>query len=200
MSDPWIIAVAVLWMVVIVQGIVIFALARQVGVLFERVAPMGALITDGGPKIGDQSPIFELVTLAGHKLAVGMPAQRSMLLFFLSPTCPVCKKLLPVLKSTAAAEKSWVDVVLASDGERPKHETFIKQQSLGAFPYVLSTDLGMGYRVNRLPFGVLIDGEGIVRAKGLINNREQLESLFTAKELGVASIQSYLGAAPAEQA
>jgi hypothetical protein len=31
-----------------------------------------------------------------------------------------------------------------------------------------------------------------VRAKGLINNREQLESLFSAKELGIESIQSYL--------
>ena len=199
MSDPWIIAVMVLWVVVIIQGIVIFALARQVGVLFERVAPMGALITDGGPKIGDASPLFDLVTLAGETLRVGGAAKRSTLLFFLSPTCPVCKKLLPVLKSTAQAEKAWVDVVLASDGERVKHLAFVKQHSLGSFPYVLSTDLGMGYRVNRLPFGVLIDQEGLVRAKGLINNREQLESLFTAKELGVASIQSYLGAAPAEQ-
>jgi hypothetical protein len=47
---------------------------------------------------------------------------------------------------------------------------------------------------------VLIDGEGIVRAKGLVNNREQLESLFNAKELGVESIQRYLDVAPAGQA
>jgi hypothetical protein len=31
-----------------------------------------------------------------------------------------------------------------------------------------------------------------VRAKGLVNSREQLESLITAQELGVASIQDYL--------
>lgn len=200
MADAWIIAVVVLWGVVIVQGVVIFALARQVGVLFERVAPMGALITDGGPKIGDASPRLDLVSLAGQSVSVGAAGGRSMLIFFLSPTCPVCKKLLPVLKSAAAAEKSWLDVVLASDGERPRHETFVRQHALEAFPYVLSTDLGMGYRVNRLPFGVLIDGEGIVRAKGLVNNREQLESLFNAKELGVHSIQSYIGARTAEQA
>jgi methylamine dehydrogenase accessory protein MauD len=200
LSDPWVIAVVVLWGVVIVQGIVVFALARQVGVLFERVAPMGALITDGGPKIGDASPRFDLVTLAGEAISVGVARGRSMLVFFLSPTCPVCKKLLPVLKSAAAAEKAWLDVVLASDGDRPKHEVFVKQQALAAFPYVLSTDLGMGYRVNRLPFAVLIDGEGIVRAKGLVNNREQLESLFNAKEMGVASIQGYIGAKTAEQA
>jgi hypothetical protein len=39
---------------------------------------------------------------------------------------------------------------------------------------------------------VLIDEAGVVRAKGLINTREHLESLIQAKEMGVASIQEYL--------
>lgn len=62
---------------------------------------------------------------------------------------------------------------------------------------MLSADLGMSYRVNRLPFALVIDPEGIVRSKGLVNNREQLESLFNAKEMGVQSIQRYLDVAPA---
>ena len=61
----------------------------------------------------------------------------------------------------------------------------------------LSADLGMSYRVNRLPFALVIDQGGIVRSKGLVNNREQLESLFNAKEMGVQSIQRYLDVAPA---
>ena len=197
--DALTIMVVVLWIAVIVLGILCFAMARQIGVLFERVAPMGALITDGGPKIGEAASRFELTTLAGTPVVIGQASGRSMLVYFLSPTCPVCKKLLPVLKSAEKAERGWLDVVLASDGDRASHETFVRQQKLDAFPYVLSADLGMSYRVNRLPFAVLIDGDGIVRAKGLINNREQLESLFNAKELGVDSIQRYLEAVPAEQ-
>jgi methylamine dehydrogenase accessory protein MauD len=50
----------------------------------------------------------------------------------------------------------------------------------------------MTFRIGKLPYAVLLDAAGTVRAKGLINNREQLESLFTAEELGVASIQDYL--------
>lgn len=197
--DPFTVALVLLWIVVIALVVVVLALARQIGVLFERVAPMGALVTDGGPKIGEASPRYELVALDGRPVVIGAGEGRSTLLFFLSPTCPVCKKLIPVLKSASRAEQAWVDVVLASDGDRPKQEAFIRQQGLGAFAYVLSTDLGLSYRVNRLPFAVLIDGEGIVRAKGLINNREQLESLFNAKELGVESIQRYLDVAPAGQ-
>jgi len=32
-----------------------------------------------------------------------------------------------------------------------------------------------------LPYAVLLDDQGLVRAKGLVNNREQLESLFNAR-------------------
>jgi methylamine dehydrogenase accessory protein MauD len=120
---------------------------------------------------------------------------RSTLLFFLSPTCPVCKKLLPILRGIRSAEGDWLDVVLASDGETALHQRFVATHDLGQFPYVLSSDLGMTFRVSRLPFAVLIGEDGIVKAKGLVNNREQLESLFSAKELGVTSVQDYLGRA-----
>ncbi|WP_119388175.1 methylamine dehydrogenase accessory protein MauD [Taklimakanibacter lacteus] len=191
--DPFTIALILLWAVVLALGIVVIALARQIGILFERVAPMGALMTDAGPKIGEASPKFALQALAtGKPVSIGAASGRALLIFFLSPTCPVCKKLLPVLKSAQKAEKGWLDIVLASDGEAPRHEAFITSHKLDGFPYVLSSDLGMAYRVSRLPYGVVLDGEGTVRAKGLINNREQLESLFNAKEMGVASIQGFL--------
>jgi hypothetical protein len=114
------------------------------------------------------------------------------LLFFLSPTCPVCKKLLPIVKSIQQAENSWLDVVLASDGEPVEHERFIRVQHLEDFPYVLSADVGMTYRIGKLPYGVMIDDSGVIRAKGLLNTREHLESLIEAKQMGVPSIQQFL--------
>ena len=39
-----------------------------------------------------------------------------------------------------------------------------------------------------------IDAEGVIRAKGIVNTREHLESLFEAKERGVASVQEYMAA------
>ena len=40
-----------------------------------------------------------------------------------------------------------------------------------------------------MPF---VDETGRVRAKGLVNSREQLDSLFAARDLGVGSVQEYL--------
>ena len=186
------ILMAVLWMAVVALAIAVYALSRQVGILFERVSPLGALITDAGPGVGSDAPVFLLPTLEGADISLGGPRQRATLLFFLSPTCPVCKKLLPILKSISHAEASWLDVVLASDGPAAAHRSFVQQAKLQSFPYVLSSALGMSYRVSRLPFAVLIGEDGRIDAKGLVNNREQLESLFHAKELGVGSIQGYL--------
>ncbi len=192
MTEALLVAVLVLWLVVIALVVAVFALARQIGVLYERVAPMGALMMDEGPKVGDLSPMFNLTTLSGARVQVGAPGAYSTLVFFVSPTCPVCKKLLPVLRSSAKVESAWLRVVLASDGDEAKQRAFYEKAELSDFPYVLSSDLGMAFRVGKLPFAVLIDELGKVRAKGLINSREQLESLFTAKDLGVESIQEFL--------
>jgi hypothetical protein len=50
----------------------------------------------------------------------------------------------------------------------------------------------MLFQVGRLPYAVLIDAGGVIRAKGLVNTREHIESLFEAMERGVESVQEYL--------
>jgi len=182
-----------LFLVIIALILGFFVLARQIGILFERIAPMGAMVSDHGPKVGENSPVFALSSLTSEEtVTVGAARDKAMLVFFLSPTCPICKKLLPILRSVRDSEKDWMDVVLASDGEEEKHRRFITNAKLSDFPYVLSTELGLGYRVARLPFAVLVDKDGVIRSKGLVNSREQLESLFNAHDLGVDSIQTYL--------
>jgi methylamine dehydrogenase accessory protein MauD len=194
MSEALIISQIALWVLLLVMAGLQLALLRQVGVIHERIAPMGALTLDKGPKEGESSPLFDLLDIRKRRVKIGgaSASGKSSLVFFLSPSCPVCKKMLPILKSAARTESNWLEILLASDGEPAEHERFVNAQSLGDFPYILSQDLGMTYRVGKLPYAVLIDETGVVRAKGLINTREHLESLIQAKEMGVASIQEYL--------
>ena len=96
------------------------------------------------------------------------------------------------MKSSRRSEAEWLEVVLASDGDQEEQRRFVAEHDLGAFPYVVSSPLGVSYQVSKLPYAVILDHEGVLRARGIINSREHLESLFEAKRLGVASMQDYL--------
>ena len=184
----------VLWALVVALSVVVLALARQVTVLHERITPVGALMLMKGLAVGEAAPVIGAEDLNGRAVRVGGKRDdlRSLLVMFVSPTCPVCKQLLPVLKGSRRDERDWLDIVLASDGDLGKQRAFVAAQGLEAFPYVVSAELGRTYQVNRLPFAALIDPDGTLRARGIINSREHLESLFEAKRLGVASVQEYL--------
>jgi len=192
-TQALIVSNVVLWIAVVVLAGVVAALVRQIGVLYERVAPAGALMTGRGPAVGEPAPVVHVDDLGGVGHDIGAPRAdgRATLVFFLSPTCPVCKTLLPALRSAARRERDWLAVVLASDGPREEHDRFIAAEGLEAFPYVVSPELGIRYQVGKLPYAVLLDAAGSVRARGLVNTREHLESLFEAHERGVATIQDW---------
>ncbi len=185
-------AVVLLWVLVLVLVVVIFALARQVGVLYERVAPAGALMLNQQLKVGDAAPNIAIETLAGNKRATADVLGHSQLLFFLAPDCPICKTLLPILKSIQRAEKD-VEILLLSDGDsHSEHREFVQAEKLEQFDYAISEVVGRSYGVSKLPYGVLIDKQGKIASLGIVNSREHLESLFEAERMGIASIQDYL--------
>jgi methylamine dehydrogenase accessory protein MauD len=192
--DILVISNIALWGAFIIMVIVNLALARQIGVLYERIAPAGALMLNKNLRVGAAAPQLTVQDLDGKLLEIGGPDAdgRSMLLFFISPDCPVCGSLVPVVKSAAKSESSWLQVILASDGEDQDHKGYISDKVLEAYPYVVSELLGKTYGVSKLPYAVLIDEKGLIASMGIINSREQLESLFEAKEKKVASIQDYM--------
>jgi methylamine dehydrogenase accessory protein MauD len=194
MTQALLVSNALLWVAVVALAGVVLALVRQIGVLHERLAPTGALSTSAGPRVGEPAPELDVEDWSGRRLHLGgeSPDGRSTLLFFLSPTCPVCKALMPVLDSVARAERDWLRVVWASDGARSEHAALVAEHGLADSHFVLSTPLALAYRVGQLPFAVLFDAQGRVRASGLVNTREHLESLFEAQERGVPTLQAWL--------
>ncbi|KRW93069.1 methylamine dehydrogenase accessory protein MauD [Paracoccus sp. PXZ] len=181
-----------LWLAFLGVTVVMLGLMRQVGLLHERSSPMGAMITDHGPDIGDAAPEFELPDFFGRPVRIGgaEPQGRQTLLMFTAPSCPVCDKLFPIIKSIGRAE--GINVVMISDGAPEEHRRFLDSHELGEMRYVVSAEAGMAFQVGKIPYGVLLDGQGIIRAKGLTNTREHLESLLEADKTGFASLQQYM--------
>ena len=134
------IALILLWAVVIALGIVVLALARQVGILFERVAPMGALMTDAGPKIGEASPRFDAAG-AGRQAASRSAAARAQPRWSSSCRRPArsARSCCRCCKSCAEPKRSgstscWPATASAAS-TRPSRQA----AGLDDFPYVLST-------------------------------------------------------------
>ena len=183
-----------LWLTVVSMGIVVYALTRQIGVLFERVAPAGALAINQNLKVGDQAPEMALQTIDSKLIQIGGTPdnESSQLIFFASPDCPMCKSLMPAVTSAAKHESDWVTLIIASDGIEQDHAGYIKTHQIDGFPYVVSELLGKTYGVSKLPYAVLIDERGFIASIGIVNSREHLDSLFEAKERNVASLQAYM--------
>jgi methylamine dehydrogenase accessory protein MauD len=183
---------ALVWIVICLLALAVLALARQVGVLHERLAPVGALAIGQGPQPGEPAPKMKAATLADGMLNIGgqQLTGAMQLLFFVSPTCPICKTLLPTAK--AFAETEAVDLVLVGDGDPEEHRQMARRYGVSLEQFVNGPEVGRAYHVGKLPYAVLISESGMVIAQGLVNSREHLESLIVAHETGLHSVQDYL--------
>ena len=57
----------VLWIALIVITVIVFALVRQIGVLYERVAPAGALSINQQLKVGQTAPELDVINLKNQQ-------------------------------------------------------------------------------------------------------------------------------------
>lgn len=181
------------WLVIIALVVALLALARQVGVLHMRVAPAGALQTSGGPAVGGKAPAVPAHTLEGKDVIVGGPAKDVplRLLMFVSATCPLCKGLIPAARSFAKDER--VELTFVGDDDAQVQRGLISAQGLESYRFINGPEVGQAFEVGKLPYAVLLDAEGMILSKGLVNSREHLESLVVAHEMGIATVQDYIG-------
>lgn len=188
------------WLLILAMGFALLALARQVGVLHLRVAPAGALTTAGGIGVGDRPAAIEASLLGGGRTVVGgaAPGAGLRLLMFVSAQCPLCKGMIPTARSFARHER--VALTFVGDDDPAAQRALIAQQGIDAYPFVNGPEVGQAFGVSKLPFAVLLDADGTVLSKGLVNSREHLESLIVAHEMGIASVQDYIATLKVEAA
>ena len=157
MSGWWTAAFVAQWVLLLVLCVVVVALARQVGTLHLRMGPRGALEIDTeGPPIGEALPPVDVLDADGAPLVLGGAGARRLVLFS-SPTCMVCREVAPALPAAARAGDLVPQVVHDPDAER-------------------------AFEVPGTPFLLVLDELGIVRAKGTVNNLEQMEGLVDTAE------------------
>ena len=173
MDGWWLASYLALWGLVVVLAVLVVALARQVGTLHLRLGPRGALeLDDEGPPLGEAPQPADLRDLRGRPVTVGGPGSAQLLLF-VSPGCPICREVLPGVGAAAAAGGMAPVVLADSDGPEVRHAYGGGTPA----PVVAAPELSGRYQVPGTPYAVALDELGVVRAKGTVNNLEQMEGL-----------------------
>lgn len=181
----WAASYLVLWVVVVVLATIVVALARQIGTLHLRLGPRGALeIDDEGPPLGEPIEPLAFDDLGGAPVDLGGPVGPQLLLF-VSPGCHVCEQVLPGLP--AAARTGGLAPVVVTDMDVDETRLAYGDRALGA-PLIAGPAAALRYEVPGTPYVIVTDELGVVRAKGTVNNLEQLEGLVdTAARRGRAA-------------
>ncbi|HWH31182.1 MAG TPA: thioredoxin domain-containing protein [Egibacteraceae bacterium] len=144
----WVVSYVLLWLAVVVLGVAVVVLLRQIGVLHTRLRPLGVHHADRGPVRGDLAP----------PAGVDYAASEHTLVAFTAADCPVCHELLPSLR------------VLARDYP----EVRLHQVDMGP----ATERVFAAFRVDLTPYLVLVGRDGTVLGGGVANTLEQAEVLI----------------------
>ena len=133
-------------------GVVVMALAREVGMLRLAADPRGALeVAHEGPEVGGRTALAERFELAPGRIGLAV---------FSSDGCGLCRALAPAVQAF---------------GRDPR-------VALRTFDEVADADAWAAADIPGSPFAVALDGDGTVLAKGTFNTGAQLESVLAAAE------------------
>jgi methylamine dehydrogenase accessory protein MauD len=167
----WAASYLVLWLLVLAMAAVTVALARQIGTLHMRLGPRGALeIDDEGPPLGEAPQPIKTIDTSSAPVTIGGPGE-AQLLMFVSPTCQMCRDVLPALP--AVAEAAHLVPYVVSEGEASLELEVARLRAR----VVVEKQANTLYAIPGTPYVVVLDDAGIVRAKGTVNNLEQMEGL-----------------------
>jgi methylamine dehydrogenase accessory protein MauD len=113
------------------------------------------------------------------------------MLMFVSPGCHICEQVMPSLKALAG-QGAYAPIVV-SDADMYETSRGLDLEDISV-PVVPGPRVAREYTVPGTPYIVVLDELGIVRAKGTVNNLEQVEGLLdTARERAERSMEEHLG-------
>jgi len=182
MEGVWLVSYIVLWLLVLGMGVLILLLYRQLGIMYLGSAE--GVSRDGLNK-GTQAPDFSLTDQYGNLQRLINYRGRPTLLLFGSPHCSPCRTLLPQLHDWANAHPD-VGVLWLNAASPEESLKFVSDTgaTIPVAPYPPEGNLLDTYKVRVTPFSFLLDENGVIRAKGLVNTKAGLDLYYKELKTG----------------
>jgi len=176
------VAMVAVWIVVLALTTLVILLYRQFGLLY--IGSRGRIDLTG-VAVGARAPEnVELVDAQGGPLSWpwdrGRPDRQTVMIFG-APSCPLCERVLAQLTDFGSIWRDVADVVFVDQGT--PQESSRAQAYLGSlsWTYAFSPDgaLHHDFDVEAYPFAFVVDSQGAVTARGLVNDSDHLEQLLS---------------------
>lgn len=181
---------AVLWLIIFGIAAVTTVMIGRVRAFYRRVAPLGALVPTKAA--ADHLNATTLRNLAGETVIIGGIRQnrQTQLLIFVSGSCPVSRKMVPIAKSFARRER--LSLMFCGDDTLDEQKHTVETLGIPPSTFINDNIIGRDLGVDRLPFAALLSTTGAVQARGLVNSLEHLESLLNTQKTGYSSLQDFM--------
>lgn len=184
MSTYVLIALAVLFVLALLEGIGIFALFRQVGLLHlalagddPYLAPVKALAEP--LPVGSEAPHLAGTTVQGEPVSLDKLAGERVLVAFVHPLCEPCNAIAPDLEVLSHDPDLNTRVIVVSDADRISTEEYVAEHHLSVpVLYEPRSDFAQPapvlgrFKVPRTPFAYLFDERHRVVSSGTTGGRE----------------------------
>lgn len=180
MTGFWLASYIALWVVIGLLAFVVMGLLRQFGLLQMRMGiEPGVLITGEGLERGVEAPEFEALDVVSTRVFRSSELRgRRAVLVFLTPTCGECRE---VAKQLSDVANQWREIQFLGVcyGSEQACEELAAQSSLRV-PLLrdLENSISSAYGVRSTPFAYLIDEEGRILMRGVVNTWPQLQALI----------------------
>lgn len=173
MSELLTASVALLWIVVALEGFLLLGTLRHVGRLALRMGP--------------ENPLYRQTEIGRTMVSPALPAPdgRTRLLLFVSPSCGVCAQ---VLRGVAALIGDEAQLIVVSQADEEASYAYLLEHGLGDALLVadpdgaLSNELG----VRETPVAVVTEPAGMTLQSAIVNSARQVESLLLAARSSAA--------------
>ncbi len=185
MGTLWLTLIVILWGFILLEGLLLFGVLRQLGVLYGRLDAFDSLSGTNRPieqglELGTQAPDFTLARVGGGQVTLQSHRGQPVLLTFVHPGCGACEKLLPHLNALLSRpELVSLQVLLVTQGSMSHNEQYRDQHGLRP-DLLLQTrrEVFDAFQVKSTPFVFGVDSDGVIVHKGVANTGTQLERLL----------------------
>ncbi|HJT58787.1 MAG TPA: TlpA disulfide reductase family protein [Ktedonobacteraceae bacterium] len=132
-----------------------------------------------GLPLGTIAPAFAAINLDGASIRLKDSNGRWRVLVFVSPGCSACQHVIDAVNSFQK-ERPDIAVLVIGGPDRQINQAYAVEQHAD-IPILtpqgeLANEL---YLVKSVPFVYILDEAGVIRAKGVMNEREHLQQLLS---------------------